>query len=196
MNKAILLLSIICSAAFASDPYSAAYAATREVAVDAVKMSKRVGEGCAIVNIPNAGKCQSFANVSASIQFCAGIVNYELCEGIGGAAKYDETAKNSYTSGSASLGGGQACLDSYKVYVCSLNFPKCVKGQSVKICQSTCVNYFKACKGDTAECTKAGNGISDYIAQGTTGPSDTCTGNSNILLASVLFIAATILAFF
>lgn len=43
--------------------------------------------------------------------------------------------------------GNSDCQNSYKNYMCYLNFPRCdQEGRSLIMCRTTCKNYFKSCK--------------------------------------------------
>lgn len=59
-------------------------------------------------------------------------------------------------------------------YVCAVAFPKCVSGASVYLCESTCQNYFKACRS-TFDCSQQAP-TDIVVVPDTTGPSTLCTG--------------------
>eukprot|EP01138_Halocafeteria_seosinensis_P009213 gb/GECG01009415.1/.p1 GENE.gb/GECG01009415.1/~~gb/GECG01009415.1/.p1 ORF type:complete len:206 (+),score=7.12 gb/GECG01009415.1/:1-618(+) len=46
--------------------------------------------------------------------------------------------------------GNSDCQNSYKNYMCYLNFPRCdQEGRSLILCRTVCENYFKSCKVST-----------------------------------------------
>lgn len=45
------------------------------------------------------------------------------------------------------FGGNDDCVESWRRFLCYLNFPRCdTQQESLMLCRSVCVNFFKACK--------------------------------------------------
>lgn len=146
----------------------------------------------ALLVVPALGQTsQSFCTLSctavdpASLNYCAGIVNYTSCLSIRDLTPQAADARALNTSLSMQLGSNsRACLDAQKELLCSLAFPKCTvitTGPIISqpVCNNVCVNFFLQCNVTlTTQCD---------LTSGF-GPANNCTGT---MLASSTTTAST-----